>query len=176
MEITKEAIVIGERPEEPDYEEYKALAKASGWSDDDVKQAIVLAKRPARLHDLKAFLAENGICIYDINSVNKYMNAVVRKINRSASWNRTWWSFLFDVPQKFTWEWRPLSSSQYSRGYQQPIPIPVLMTISKIREAFPYAQFSVTEISQAGGDPFLGVHYCGEFFVIERWDEPGFRM
>ena len=51
------------------------------------------------------------------------------------------------------------------------------MTVAKIREAFTEAEFYATDIIEVpAADPFLAVRFHDLFLVIERWDEPGFRM
>jgi hypothetical protein len=78
--------------------------------------------------------------------------------------------------------------------YDRPVPLPVLTTALRIQEVFPDTRFFVSDgISQeeAEGlrqrmrngrvewfkDPFLAAQLRrdGELFIVEKWDEPGFR-
>jgi len=62
--------------------------------------------------------------------------------------------------------------------YAKPIPFPVLRTIDELRTKFPGATFWVSDEAQKVArsfDPFLLVRFHGQQFIIERWDEPGFR-
>lgn len=152
-----------------------------------------------RRNEFRSFLSENGICVYESVKVNAYMTSI--------------------TPSGYCWVWKyaagPMIDKVSSR-YSQPIPLPVLMTMTKIREKYPEATFEVTEIVQQPKlDPFLRVSitrpmrdgkysvtesnqefaasmqfasymngstfsYTGiptqDYFIIERWDEPGFRM
>lgn len=62
--------------------------------------------------------------------------------------------------------------------YLHAIPFACLLTVKKIADAFPDAQFLVSDYEVQRPDPFLAVTLpdTPELFVIERWDEPGFRM
>lgn len=62
--------------------------------------------------------------------------------------------------------------------YIHPIPLPVLLTVKKIDAEFPDALFFASDYEVHKPDPFLAVTLplVKELFIIERWDEPGFRM
>jgi hypothetical protein len=62
--------------------------------------------------------------------------------------------------------------------YPHAIPVVPLMAAKIIQDAFPEAQFFVTDYEVQKPDPFLAVMLpdTPDLFVIERWDEPGFRM
>ena len=63
--------------------------------------------------------------------------------------------------------------------YAKPIPLPVLRTVETIALKFPSAQFYVSDDHHRRlnvvKDPFLMVRCAGKDYIIERWDEPGFR-
>jgi hypothetical protein len=65
-------------------------------------------------------------------------------------------------------EWTPLPK------YTHPIPDPVLETIEGVAGEFDKAQFFISEVKEYP-DPFLMVKLCDKEFIIERWDEPGYR-
>jgi len=141
-----------------DRSEYLKWAKKAGFSHADV--AVAILDREVDEAKLRQFLAENGICVYDEKRVHRYMDSI--------------------TPSYKTWGWHRLEHREdeaSSNGcYTKPIPLPVLMTVAKIREAFPEARFWVTDIAEIPkGDPFLSVGVGEERFIIERWDEPGFR-
>lgn len=137
---------------------------------------------------LRQFLSENGITVYDKSSVENYMERI--------------------TPQRKRWVWTvattgvgatlPNWEGYTIETYSKPIPDAVIMTIQKIRDAFPTSIFEVTDILEVPkGDPFLRVSLeetgrwgaesdsekrarvyfkAAHSFIIERWDEPGFRM
>lgn len=115
-------------------------------------------------------------------------NARGRRLPRSRTITReraTWgWRPLRSTPTGFVSEWRaPKDSDQVITSgnfYIKPIPLPVLLTAQKIREVTPSATFYVSdEIHEHDiepvRDPFLAVQIGADFFIVERWDEPGFR-
>jgi hypothetical protein len=62
--------------------------------------------------------------------------------------------------------------------YPHAIPVVPLMAMKIIQDAFPEAQFFASDYEVQNPDPFLAVMLpdTPDLFVIERWDEPGFRM
>lgn len=145
---------------------YGELAKQAGFQGYET-----IAKRTA----FRAFLADNGICVYEQERVFKYLR---------SHCPRDWYCAWVPVKQGFIFNgdftWRPQLGPQYS--YAKPIPDVVLMTMAKIRQQFgDAAEFYVSDFidpkaAPFRGDPFLAVEYEDERFIIERWDEPGFRM
>jgi len=93
-----------------------------------------------------------------------------------------------------TWQWRGLRDSDVEhlagwsqdyknardvsfsdRKYNGAIPLPVLLTVKKIMKAVPEAHFYVSA-TEEDGDPFLSVaHRNSPTYIVERWNEPGFR-
>jgi hypothetical protein len=64
--------------------------------------------------------------------------------------------------------------------YDKPVPIPVLLRAKDIRQTFPQSEFFISdEIKESDmpaiRDPFLGVRVAGEFWIVDKWDEPSFR-
>jgi hypothetical protein len=86
-------------------------------------------------------------------------------------------------------DWTP--KPQFSNGtrvpvlYTDPIPLPVLITmdklVDKLGDSVTFhvgATVDISKLQPARYDPFLAVSTNpgdGELYVIERWDEPGFR-
>lgn len=72
----------------------------------------------------------------------------------------------------------PHGSFQTETVYAHSIPLPVLLTMKTIVSQFPDAQFYASDYEVQRPDPFLAVTLPGveDLFIIERWDEPGFRM
>ena len=115
----------------------------------------------------EGFLAENGICQYDIRTVRKYLNKIC-PTGYTVIWVGIDGGALFTDFTRYARHYSP---------YAKPIPDVVLMTIVKIRENYPKSEFFVSDFARIPkGDPFLAVKVNEKFYVIERWDEPGFRM
>jgi len=133
-----------------DVEAYRMLAHDVGFPCEDV---IVRHERHLRVQELRLFLANSGITVFPEHSVERYMNSI--------------------TPRGYRWKWVALDS------YTRAIPAPVLLTIKSIKDAFRDARFCITDIEAIPDpDPFLQVHirHSAQMFIIERWDEPGFRM
>lgn len=142
-----------------DQVEYLALAKKAGFERGEyaIQSANDDHAEHTKVSALRNFLAENGICVYQERAVDRYMNSITP---RDHEWNWTWVN----------------SSHHHQARYVKPIPVAVLLTMIKIREAFPNVLFQITDITRmVKGDPFLRVGFNGTWFIIERWDEPGFR-
>lgn len=155
-----------------DIEQYEALAKKAGFV--RARHAIKENFKRSEVLRFRRFLAENGICVYDPWRVEKYMDSI--------------------TPRKHIWRWldtdRESGADEDPRInpavvgfidlrplYSKPIPEAVLLTMARIRAEFTGAWFQVTDITeQPKGDPFLRVILHDAWYIIERWDEPGFRM
>lgn len=159
MRLVPEPVTATTYDDTIDEQEYLKLAKKAGY---DATAAIAERQMEIKSCLLRNFLAENGICVYPENKVIRYMNSV--------------------TPAYHRWTWRRVDRSERSQygPYSKPIPEAVLMTMVKIREAFPDGVvFEVTDIEMMpAGDPFLRVRIKNtqENFIIERWNEPRFRM
>jgi hypothetical protein len=93
------------------------------------------------------------------------------------------------------WDWRGVrpSDTEYLKGwwfhheaqripfaardYSLAIPLPVLLTMKKVADAFPAVHFYISNPRTPSGDPFLlATTRDTAGFIIERWDEPRFRQ
>jgi|SRR5579859_1297306 len=143
--------------------EYQALAKKIGYHCPEADRELAAA-------DLVEFLHTEGITAYDLRAVTDYMDAVVLRMNEGG------WG-------PHAWGWFPLRNVDCSRAFSPPpyskrIPMPVLLTIEKLVDKFGASvRLEVSDIyTVPKADPFLAVSVPGgERYVIERWDEPGFR-
>lgn len=154
--------------------------------------ATVPGDETVQRHKLLAVLQRLGIAIYPINAVRKYMDEKCIPIDNSWYWIplRRRDRGLVIKPnlhrKGIGWMSRTLRLGGTVSGattYNQELPSPVLMRINEVQEELPEAMFYVTDTrvqraSKRERDPFLGVTLPGlnELFVIERWDEPGFRI
>jgi hypothetical protein len=134
-----------------------------------------------RMEDI---LRENGLAAFPLDRVAAFMTAKVVKLNRGK--RRHW--------RAFAWGWHPLTQADLdhrptrmmktlTKVYRRRVPIEVLMTVDKLREEIgSQAKFFVADIySQREPapkeDPFLAVTAKGlPLYIIERWNEPAFRM
>lgn len=128
-------------------------------------------------------LRDAGISTYDVAAVEKYMDKKGTwdwRPARSEDWNK----FRNKVTlRKTSHEYMALFGGMTMATYNEPIPYPVLDTMSKVidrvKETAPQQLqnelFFVVASLNKYPDPFLGVGLGDEFFVIERWDEPSFR-
>lgn len=155
----KKELEIPDIPNEKEMsdEEYCHLANRAGFA----YAGIALQGRSSKKQSsaLRLFLAKNGICVYDERKVYQYMDSI--------------------TPFKHRWYWACVSANAHGEAsYKKIIPPAALMTMTKIRDAYRDVMFEVSDITEIPkGDPFLRCSLDGkEWFIIERWDEPGFRM
>lgn len=156
--------------------------------------ADVQGVRDRLLHeDLRVFLAEQGILVYDSRQVRCYLDEIVRELQ--GQWKGIW-----------RWFWRPLRKCDVCgvrggpRGDYRDVemggwvhtgeiydrcalmPDAALYTFKKIRDGFPAAHFFVSDFIKerknvylSRPDPFLAVAVPRTpFLVVEFWNEPGF--
>lgn len=126
----------------------------------------LLAKLMAE-EDIQAFqqhVSEHGLRFYNRKNVEAYLIKQGKAAAVAAGKNEKDYGVLWRIAIA----WTPLAS------YTQPIPAPVLETIERVHDAFPAAQFGISEVKEYP-DPFLMVSLHGETFIIERWDEPAYR-
>ena len=129
---------------------------------------------PLQFAELGCAIREVCIGIYAYEAVIRYLDRVVEE-KRNHRWD------------SLDWYWRPVNAAAAGYRahapkhvspdvYDKPIPLPVMLTIQRIKSRFPAAKFFVSDIREVS-DPFLAVTVEGSdsFFVVERWDEPGFR-
>lgn len=165
----KTAVLVSETDALP--VDYAKLAQDAGFSGYYAVQRE--CERQTNLSRFRKFLAENGICVYDTEKVRKYLHRLCPR-----GQDVVWCGFDGDTRSEFFMEdyW---ATQHYLSigGYTKPIPEVPLMTLARIRAEFPQAVGYVSAFKNVPkGDPFLAVRFEGEFFIIERWDEPGFRM
>lgn len=165
----------------------------------DAATAIGFAPPALDVERFKALCAEYGIRHYDRAAVKSYLDVKYGGESRAAKTrgSRDPYTGLREeiTYHQATWGWRPLSGphgglkfmpSESDRlldgaaNYDKPIPYPVLLTAQRIKQVAPSAVFYASdEIREADmpavRDPFLGVRIGGEFFIVEKWDEPEFR-
>jgi hypothetical protein len=147
--------------------EYQALARELGIFQANLVNA-----------ELEAFLAENFIEEYPLESVKKYMDALCE-------------AGRLGIMSRLVWGWHPLraqdvepaEAAKGGRGgkqYTKPVPYPVLQTVKLIADRFhDQVRFCVTDVERIP-DPFLSVGAktpdgMFKIHVIERWDEPKYR-
>jgi hypothetical protein len=114
--------------------------------------------------------------VYEYEVVTRYLDLQTerRNTNKKYRWESVAWHW---HPVKSYSDFRWHGSNHVSREiYNKPIPMAVMVTMARIEALFPETRFYVSDL-QDMKDPFLAVSVEGSdtFFVIERWDEPGFR-
>lgn len=62
-----------------------------------------------------------------------------------------------------------------SNVYPLIVPVPVLMTVDRLDERLRGEVFFYVAAPSQGPDPFLAAVSRENIFIVERWDEPGFR-
>lgn len=155
------------------------------------KHGVATVATRVKAGELAEFLQEENIRVYDLRSVESYLD---RKCHgrglrlRLATW---YWRPLRAVdlqfirgadvavkPRRSRFQWTDSMGRFDHRVYTEIIPLPVLITVDRITERLGESvSFYVAAIEEIP-DPFLGVRLKSdpdEMFVIERWDEPGFR-
>lgn len=206
MVIEKTAVEVGEEPKcELDTELYESLAKSIGWGGAtaairmETRPQRLYKFRQFLAENGICVFDEKRVREYMDAEVAK-VNKGKRQMPQTAT-AMTWAMLPSTVYEDLKhWVWVPLgprsatpaeqsvltprmfsvaffTGSSAPTSYEKPIPIPVLMTAKTIKDEFPDATFEVTDIVNVPKpDPFLAVVYEGQRFIIERWDEPGFRM
>lgn len=180
-EISAEPIVVPEIGVSD--AEYAEMAKKIKWTGFDAlsKEQNVASKHA----EFMKFLSDSGISHYPMVNVMKYLIKHAPK-SQDGRTCKPVWTGMVNTYQQMDWEWfddwnsgRLRNIGTYAAHYSKPVPYPVLLTISNILEKFHDAQFFVSDYVQPAVskyDPFLMVAYAGQCTVIERWDEPAFRI
>ncbi len=141
---------------------------------DELATKLGVVARATTSDKLAKVLASLQIPCYKLEDVEKYMD-------KKGYWS--WFELRHDQPslnvvRKTPTQWRTLYGNTVFRTYDKPIPYPVLLTIDQIQaELGAQAVFFIAALNDKP-DPFLGVMLwsdTSQFFVVERWDEPGFR-
>lgn len=172
----KHPIAVMDEPERetptPGYSELAQRAGFANW-----RQAIEGSTQEKDARDFRRFLAAEGICVFETEKVFAYL-LKIRPEGKEIIFHRVNASGFMQLMKYVGLTPLMTALSDLARTcYAKPIPEPVLMTMATIRERYPRADFFVSDfVDVPKGDPFLAVRYADQFFIIERWDEPGFRM
>lgn len=153
--------------------------------------AVALFREQQREKQLKRYLIDNNILVFPEDKVSAYMDRITP--------NGFQWFWFATSPamgnepdrkKMINFEVMDFNGRQHDglfigasgkmlacNTYRKPIPIPVLMRMAEIREQFSECRFWVTDIVKVDKpDPFLMVTLGSERFIIERWNEPSFRI
>lgn len=153
-------------------------AEADGRLDDDYKALAlklgVACEESLRL-ELQAALAEMGLRIYKMGAVTKYL------IGLCPEGEFVCWKTLRKRDAHGDSMAGPTKHhTRVNIVYDHPVPYPVLLTVDRLQERFgDEISFYVSDYEAPIPDPFLLVVLSrggadGQF-IVERWDEPGFR-
>jgi len=173
VEVAPEAVVVpvGQKVEKSDFsgvelKEYLAVAEKIGFSNGAVLEA-----------QLREFLAEEGIALYNYNDVASFLARKAKDL--STGEEHVWcWKPLRECDKLSSGRWSASENGYVSaRQYNGPVPYPVLLTVEKIAQRFGnQICFHVSDYESKRPDPFLAVTAPGiGWFIVERWDEPDFR-
>lgn len=162
-------------------EEHRKLARKYGLM--TVSSTIACTK-------LVKVLQDEAITVFDLSKVQDYMDRKVRGHGGFAL--GIWYWFPLRMVDRATvrledmresrerrkHQWTGTSGTFRTSAYDEIVPLPVLMTVDRIVERLGNkVSFFVAAIDN-NPDPFLAVRMNDDpdrLFVIERWDEPGFR-
>lgn len=175
----------------------------SSFTADECQEYARVAKQigftniPFLEQKLLHFLATNGICVFPYEKVEAFLDSKFGKAQIETDQEGTRYTFT----RNRTWGWRPLRQCDvveaahfFNPGVgrngealnqdgwyrRNKVPLPVLLTVEKISQEFSEVSFYVSDQVTAADyrqDPFLMIRANGiEPMVIERWNEPSFRM
>ena len=146
-------------------DEYLLTARAIGFA-----PGALLEQR------LLNFFVENGIAVYQAEKVGAYLD---KKFGKATNYRKTWcWCPLreSDVGKMKHEVVSGENGSIEYRHYHKEVPLPALLTVQKISDAFPEVVFYVSDAATKG-DPFVMAWAPGiNQLIFERYDEPSFRM
>jgi hypothetical protein len=119
------------------------------------------------------------IQVFDSLKVWAYLDNEVAKLNEKPHTYAHAWRWV-GLRKSDVVEVSPYSNALVGvLPYSKPIPFPVLLTAEKLIDKFgTRVCLEVSDIyTVPKADPFLSVRATGspKRFIIERWDEPGFR-
>lgn len=156
---------------------------------DYAEAAALIGYKPKGLECLRfeAFCNENGIPNYDRAEVKAYLD---KEYGGADQPNRR----SYEERRIGTWGWRELVSSGarvtypytsdmflVSFAYNKAIPHPVVLRAGLIKKEFPDAIFYVSDgvnerdMIRPVLDPFLMVQIEDKYYIVDKWDEPGFK-
>lgn len=143
-------------------------------------EKIGIAARERGQSTLARYLAENSIPVYSQEAVERYMDKKgywawfpLRKADMPPTAGNIW-----VLKRKTPTNYASLYGASKATQYQEAVPYPVLLTVESIVEKFGKDALFLIAALDEHPDPFLACMLHSEFgrmFIIERWDEPGFR-
>ena len=132
---------------------------------------------------IRDVLAACGLYVYNTSSVETYLDRCFGGNWRQPRSATTWGWIPVNKASKLEWhrhQWWVNGCIRENPIYQGPIPAPVVDTIQALREGVPDLKFFISgEVKRLPlGDPFLAVHHSAltDIVIVERWNEPKFRM
>ncbi len=149
---------------------YKAAAKRLSLKSTALEEADMLQE----LHD-------HALPVYDYEKVDNFL---YREALRQGATTRWVWKPLratdLDRSKDQAWSMRPEMGMLYAKQYGRPVPERVLNLAADLLDCLPDALFLVSDFEVVKPDPFLaittpGLLAEGKIFIIEQWDEPGFK-
>ena len=165
-----------------DSKSYKKLSEMAGGV------TCIPKDNEARTEFLR-FLQEHEMVIYPYGQVYDFMDNLVAELNGGSKLSGKMQRFF--AGRKYCWVLRcaterdvkiahPSYMGQGIRNatYAKPIPEHALVKMATLRERYQdEVKFFVTDVAEIKNlDPFLVVIFQEEKFVIDKWDEPGFKL
>jgi len=165
-----------------DSKSYKELSEIAGGV------ACIPKDNEARTEFLR-FLQEHEIVIYPYGQVYDFMDNLVTELNGGPAFSGKLKRYF--VGGKYCWILKHATERDakttypsYSKWeirsvtYAKPIPEHALVKMATLRERYQdEVRFLVTDVEEIKNiDPFLIVVFQKEKFVIDKWDEPGFKL
>lgn len=121
------------------------------------------------------FLQEHEIVVYPYDQVKAYMNDLMKQLN----WGTFARGFNTFFGHKFEWYWLKATNAD-SDGwilYKKAIPVHALRKMALLREEYgTEVTFHISDYSVTRPDPFLRVTFLNQYYIIDKWDEPGFKL
>jgi hypothetical protein len=158
-----EAVAVEVEIPEGCTEEYMALATKLGVANYETSKML-----------FKRFLQEQEICVYDLESVQAYLTERCKYLNERDGYDAS--SAFSGV--RWAWDWHGVHPGQLSNQFNDVMPIEAMRVMDRVQSGFPDAKnmtWGVAKIFK-DPDPFLGVLYEGDWYVLFHWQEPGFSV
>lgn len=172
--LAPEPITTDDIRDDAEYIQHAALARKLG--------VAIAAPSISTSKVLRVALSAECLPVYNLRAVEKYMDDL--SVKRRTMWH--WYPLRNADREHVTRDEQDREreggftsySGRVTRDrYSQAVPLPVLMTVDRLLERLGHSvSFFVAALGV--GDPFLAVRLNSapdQMFVIERWDEPGFR-
>ena len=133
------------------------------------------------------FLQKHEICVYPLEKVKTYMDSLVKELNSFRNRSKGWMKRMpLTIAPKVKWIWVPATridppiriNWEIFYSYNKPIPMHAVEKMAILREEYgAQVEFNITDyVSIQPPDPFLSVIFNGVRYVIDKWDEPGFKL